>query len=106
MSLDFTLIDNGESVYDFNITSNLGSMARACGLYDCLWLAAEHGVARAADLIPALEKGITELALNVEKYASMNPPNGWGSWENLLSCAVQTLAACKRWPGATIDCWR
>lgn len=48
MSLDVCLKGkNGETLYSRNITHNLGRMAQAAGIYECLWRPEEHGITHA-----------------------------------------------------------
>lgn len=44
-----------------NITHNLGSMAKACDIYDPLWRPDECGITQASQLIEPLELAIAKL---------------------------------------------
>lgn len=104
MSLDVDLIDeNGNPVYEFNITHNLNKMASACGLYMAMWRPEEIDCECAEDLIPTLQNGIINLALNKDGYLKYEPDNGWGTYDGLLRIAVDYLAACEKYPKAKIE---
>lgn len=104
MSLDIYLVTNEEVyVFDYNITHNLGKMASAAGLYEVMWDAVEQGYIYADQVVSILEKGIVELVCNKEYYESMNPENGWGSYDGLLKFAGKYLNACKENPTARIE---
>ena len=65
MSLDFYLqyeCDGNEiTVFDRNITHNLGKMADKAGIYYALWRPEEKGRTKASELVPVLEKGLKRL---------------------------------------------
>jgi hypothetical protein len=129
MSLDVTIIDNFcdhcghvESVFDVNITHNLGEMARECGLYEAMWRPyklypgykefdnydkeyefEESVTVIAGDIIPYLQKGIDKLELKPEVYKEFNPENGWGDYDGLLRKAKEFLEACTNYPNAKIE---
>lgn len=97
-------LDGENTVFEANITHNLGAMAAAAGLYDALWRPQEAlGADFAEDLIDPLAKGIAELISNstyfVENYS---PENGWGSYENLLKLVCDYHYACIKHPQAKI----
>jgi len=92
-----------KNLYQANITHNLGRMADACGLYDCLWRPDENDMKIAADIIPFLEKGYKELSDNREKYIKYNASNGWGSYDGFCKWVYNYLQACKEYPNAIIE---
>jgi len=101
MSLDFYLHAVRETtVFDANITHNLGKMAEAAGIYKCLWHPAESGFARAEQIIPILEEGIRLMEVDPAKYEALNAENGWGTYANFLPWCKAVLAACKENPDA------
>jgi len=109
MSLDVSLyikVDTGGNelhqveLFDANITHNLGNMANAAGLYDALWCPDESG--RAGDILPALVNGYNELKNNPNKYKKLDPDNGWGTYDGLLSFVESYMAACDKHPSACI----
>lgn len=56
-----------------NSTHNLNNMAKAAGLYQVLWRPEEIGISTASQIIAPLEKGISELVANPDKYRTFNP---------------------------------
>lgn len=62
MSLDVYLrLDNGNEVYDANITHNLNTMAEEAGIYKHLWRPEELGITKAKDLIEPLAEGLAKM---------------------------------------------
>lgn len=82
-----------------NITGNLRSIARACGVEDVMW---NRDGYVAGEAIGVLESGIEDLEIRQEKYDAMNPKNGWGSREGLADFLRKLLAACIDNPKAKI----
>jgi hypothetical protein len=107
MSLDFSLIESRPvKIFSVNITHNLGAMARAAGIYECLWhpeKLVEGLDPRASDIVPHLLAGILELLRDPEKYKALNPKNGWGDYEGLLQFAKEVLQACLDNPDARVS---
>ena len=105
MSLDFYLeqeVTETESVYEANITHNLGAMASEAGLYYPLWHPDEGGITTAKQLIPLLEFGLVVLKNNPAKFKKHNPENGWGNYDNLFNFTRRTLEACIANPDALV----
>lgn len=73
------------TVFEYNITHNLNSMADAAGIYKHLWHPEEVGVSRAADLIEPLRDGLARLNSDPQKYKKHNPSNGWGDYDGLVA---------------------
>jgi hypothetical protein len=99
MSLD---IDLYTRVYEANITHNLGTMAKAAGIYDCLWRAPENGFTLASQLVEPLTKGIAKMEATPKRFKAMNSPNGWGTYENFLPWLERLLDACIANPDAEV----
>ncbi len=97
-----TFEDYQENVFDSGITHNLSSMADACGLYDILWDPDRINIINAQGAIGILEKGLNELESNPEKYRLLNPTNGWGVYEDLVSFTKEFLFSCRKNPNAII----
>lgn len=93
-------------VFEADITHNLTTMAEKAGLYMPLWRPEEIGVTHARDLSEHLEKGLKELRENKVELEKLNPENGWGSYENLLSLTKRYLEACNENPDAVITAER
>jgi len=107
MSLDFSLYaedqDGNEiEVLDKNITHNLGEMAQEAGIYDALWHPNKFGLARAAELVPALEKGLAAMKADPDKYKQYESTNGWGLYRNFVPWVEEVLEGCKQYPSASI----
>lgn len=115
MSLDFSLQAlRPVSVFKWNITHNLGAMARAAGV-GCLWHPEEvpgkpsEGESKdvpAGRLIPLLEQGLARLKRRPAHFKKFNPENGWGTYENLVEFVEKALAACRQDPEAIVSVWR
>jgi hypothetical protein len=104
MSLDFSLIETSpHEVFSLNITHNLGEMA---GLYQPLWRPEELGIERAEGLVPLLREGLARLLDDPERFRAMNPGNGWGTYEGLVSFTERCIDACLSHPDALPRTWR
>lgn len=114
MSLDFTLkatLDLGGpepfeiEIESFNITHNLGSMARACGLYQPLWRPDEYfpEPSVAKDLIEPIRSGLKNLLSDPEHYRTFNPVNGWGKYEDLVDFTCQVLSTIRKYPLCSVS---
>lgn len=89
-------------VYWRNITHNLAEMASAAGIYQHLWRPDEIGVTEAVALIDPLTEGLKRLRAEPDKFRAYDPPNGWGSYEGFVTFVADYLAACRKYPSATI----
>lgn len=109
MSLDIYLgqeIDLGgpdgpewHEVYNANITHNLGRMWQCAGVYDALY--ESHGKT-AVDILPALEVGCDFMLTYPDECKKHNAPNGWGLYEHAVPWLQKLIAACRRYPKATV----
>lgn len=107
MSLDITLkAIRPTEVFSVNITHNLATMAKEAGIYEHLWRPDEIGQTKASDLISPLANGLAILRASPEKFRALNPYNGWGSYEWLVSAVEKYLAACLENPDAEVSVWR
>lgn len=86
-----------------NITHNLNNMAKAAGLYEVLWRPEEIGITTASQMITPLEKGLEKLVANPDKYKTLNPPNGYGSYDDFVSFCRSLLDNCRKYPDAVIE---
>ena len=105
MSLDITLVKNGEVVYDANITHNLNKMASAVSefFYKAIWRPEEMDMKYAQDVVYELRKGVAVLACAPSHLKKLNPENGWGDYEGLLLFVVRYIEACEQHPTALIE---
>lgn len=107
MSLDVSLNKRKMcSVYDGNITHNLGKMADAAGIYYHLWCPEEIEIKKAKNLIDPLKKGLLELNRNSKKYKKFNPSNGWGNHAVLVRFVENYIEACEENPNSIIKVYR
>ena len=115
MSLDVDLmVMQPVSVYEANITHNLGAMAREVqyglewkgdgelSLYDVLWHPDKHGFKYARDLEDLLDIGWNILLSDPEKFKKYNPENGWGSYDGLVDFVYHYRNACWDYPEAEL----
>lgn len=107
MSLDVYLTaDRPTTVYQSNITHNLGKMADMAGIYKYLWRPEEVGISKASELIEPLEQGLGLLKTFPKIYRNYDPPNGWGNYDNLVEFVEKYLEACRENPDAVISVCR
>ena len=90
------------TVYEANITHNLGKMASAAGIYEALWRPEEIGITKAQYLITPLMFGLQRLRDNPEGFKVHNPQNGWGDYDGLVGFVARYLDACKKYPEAMV----
>lgn len=103
MSLDVTLtVTKPTEVFEWNITHNLGQMAREAGIYNALWRPEEINVTTAEQLVPLLTAGLETLLGNPDHFRKFNPENGWGTYEGLVEFVVRYLDACSKNPDAEV----
>lgn len=104
MSLDVHLrVPGWVDVHHGNLTHNLGPMAEAAGLYAALWRPTEAGYTTAADIVPILRAGRERLLADPNRYRALNPSNGWGTYEGLVSFVSRYLGACEANLNARIE---
>jgi hypothetical protein len=107
MSLDVYLYETQPvDIYEANVTHNLGAMAEAAGIYKEIWRPDEIGIEHARQLIEPLRAGLALLVADPDRFSKLNPENGWGSYEGLVSFVRQYLAACEGHPDAGVRVWR
>lgn len=94
--------DETDEVYWRNITHNLGKMAGEAGLYEALWRPDEIGVTKAAQLIEPLGDGLALLLTDPDRFKKLNPPNGWGDYDGLVSFVDDYRKACCKYPEADV----
>lgn len=104
MSYDVDLVirTGGEDLasvgWGWNYTSNCSPMWREAGAN----LADFHGKL-ASDCLPVLQSAIQTLRADPKRFTSMNPPNGWGSYETLLPALEELAAQFAGHPKATVQ---
>jgi len=90
-------------VFDANITSNLGRMADALGIYECLWHPEENNIKFAHQLIKPLTKAICEMKKEPELYKKYDAPNGWGTYKDFLPWLERLLETSCKFPDSIIE---
>lgn len=103
MSLDVYLKTEDGYVFDYNVTHNLRKMAQEAKLYEVLWRPDENDFETAEQMVPFLKEGLLELVCNEDHYKTLNPDNGWGSYEGLVKFVSKYLNACSQNPTATVE---
>jgi hypothetical protein len=86
---------------DWNFTSNAARTWRAAGAD-----LAEFAGRLAGDCVPTLAAAIAELECNASKYRQMDPPNGWGKYDDLLPALRTLLDLFRAHPKATVVVYR
>ena len=100
------------SIYDNNITHNLGKMAsevklsNRLTLYDVLWRPDEHELELAEDIAELLDEGWNILQSEPDRFRQFNPENGWGNYDNLCRFVYEYRNACWLEPNASIEVCR
>ncbi|MEM9214035.1 MAG: hypothetical protein AAGD25_06775 [Cyanobacteria bacterium P01_F01_bin.150] len=102
-SIQGVSILNEEEVFWRNITHNLNAMAKAAGLYQCMWCPEDVGIKYARDLIEPLTNGLKNLTCEPSRFTIYNPSNGWGEYGDLVNFAHAYLEACKKYPDSVIS---
>lgn len=103
MSLGVDLMQDGESIFEANITHNLGKMASACGVYYACWRPEEINCTKAKHILPMLKDGISNLEEHPSFYKTFDSPNGWGKYVNFLPWLKKYAEACEKYPEAEIS---
>jgi hypothetical protein len=104
MSLDvyLTRVQN-VTIFEQNITHNLGKMANEAGIYMHLWRPDALGITKAGELIAPLRKGIEMMEADPERFIALNPENGWGSYARFVPWLKRYLEACEDYPDADVE---
>ena len=95
-----------DEVFTANITHNLVKMAEEAGIYECLWRPDELGITQAESLIKLLSEGLRKLKRDPERFLPLNPPNGWGSYDDFVPWLERYLIACITYPEAKVSVWK
>ena len=109
MSLDVDLmVVQPVSVYEANITHNLGRMASEVklsdgnSLYEIMWRPGEAGYFLAKEIAELLDEGWNILLSEPEYFKKFNPENGWGNYEGLCNFVYNYRNACWDNPNAEL----
>lgn len=98
-----TNTEEEETVYDANITHNLGKMAGEAGIYEALWRPEEIGKEKASEIVELLEKGLSDLKERPDYFEQFNASNRWGLYKHFVQFVEKYLEACKEYPDAKIE---
>jgi hypothetical protein len=89
-------------VFRANYTHNAVGMVEAAGIYTHVWRPEELDITKASELIEPLRGAIERMKADPNRFISLNPPNGWGSYDTFLPWLEQYLEACEEHPDATV----
>ena len=81
-------------VFDYNITQNQAEMAEQAGIYMHLWSPDELGITKAVDLVTPLNKGLSELKANPEKFKEFNPNHPIHFYDGLVDFVDGYIPDC------------
>lgn len=103
MSLDITL--SGPEVVaveycSMNYTHNVTPMWELAGVYEELY---NRNGAKAGDIVQILKTGILNMELNPAEFKKLNPPNGWGDYDDALRWLKIFTKHCEDHPNSTIE---
>lgn len=93
-------------VFSANCTHNLRRMADEAGIAEAVWSPELRGIGQAGQLIGPVQLGIKTLESDPERFKAFNPPNGWGTYESLLTFLRSILDAAIAWPEAKVNVWK
>ena len=102
MSLDVSISAKREMIiYDTNITYNLADMYYKC-------IDKDKGLKKldgmnCKEALPIINNAIQDMLNNADEYRKLNPKNGWGSYEGLLSRLQEMRNCCENNPDGIID---
>jgi len=107
MSLDVYLTAlRRTTVYQANVTHNLGGMATEAGIYTHLWRPEEIGITKAEQLIEPLRAAVVLLESDPARFRAFDPANGWGSYDHFVPWVREYLEACIENPDAEVRAHR
>ena len=101
MSLDISLTATiTTTVVDKNITHNLNRMWDEAGIYDALYNCEGQ---TALSVLPILEKGLSLMRSDPQRFVKFNSPNGWGTYKNALPWLEDLVKEFKKYPEGIIE---
>ena len=90
-------------LYSANITYNVNPMWREAGVFEALM---ESDGKTAEEVLPALRRGVADMAAHPAKYKAMDSPNGWGTYADALPWLNELVAAFEKHPKGRIRTWQ
>lgn len=91
------------TLWQTNITHNLGAMFDEAGVYQTLWRG--DGLV-AGQQVEKLEAALRLMEAEPERFKKHNAPNGWGLYEHAVPWLRKVVEACREYPLATFYCSR
>lgn len=82
-----------------SITWNLNPMWYAAGVHDAL---RKSDGKKANEIDEALVAGLRRMRADPETFRKMNPPNGWGTYEQAMKLLEELIRVVQSYPEATI----
>lgn len=58
---------------------------------------------KCGDLLPDLEHGVIDIAMNEEAYRDLNPSNGWGDFDGFRRTFLRLTEMCRKYPSGWIS---
>lgn len=102
MSLDVTISAKREvEIFERNITYNLARMYYKA-------IDEDKGFKKlkgmnCKEALPIINSAIADMLNNSDEYRKLNPANGWGSYEELLTSLQEMRNCCESNPDGIID---
>ncbi len=102
MSLDISITAKREvEIFEANITYNLSDMYYKC-------IDKKRGFKKLDNMkckeaLPIINNAITDMLNNANEYRKLNPRNGWGSYEGLLTKLQEMRNCCESNPDGIIN---
>ncbi len=91
------------TLFETNITHNLGGMFEEAGVYNILWRG--DGMV-AGEVLTKLKAALDLMEAEPERFKKHDSPNGWGLYIHAVPWLRGIVEACKNHPHATISCSR
>lgn len=88
------------TVFEGNLTYNLSPM-----LYEAGWEWHGQEGKTAETLLPLAESVLSNLKETPDKYQEMNPPNGWGNYDQAVEFMEKLVRACRAYPQSIVHLW-
>ena len=101
-----TYEEDEDELFSANITHNLVGMAKEAGIYEVCWRPENIPNVKAKDIIPTLEKGLSDMKARPEHYKKFDNPNGWGLYVHFVPWLEAYLHQCKLLPEALVSASR
>ena len=92
-----------ETLFNTNITHNLGEMAREAGIYKALWRPEEIDAKIAKDIIDIVESGLIDLKAGQNTSGNLTVQTGGGTYKHFVPFVEEYLKALKEYPDAEIE---